>query len=187
MLYAHSSAREQSNPNVFISDELIGLRAVKPPYSERRNTDTILIPPLQQELSHDYHTIDNVDTDQIKVDDEEKDVATVEETPPIVELAPKLEEETPAPDDDSITPVGMEEAANEDQDLMIDNGEEEIVQPAAGNVTVMFQKILSLANGTNRGQVPVHVVHDDGEHAITTQKLKQCFVCFSPNVFLLKS
>ena len=162
------------------------MRSVKPPYSERRTTEIIPIPLLTQEPSRDYHTIEDVDTYQIEVDEEEKGPVTMEETSPIVKPTPKLEEEeTPIADDDSNAPVGMDEAANEDQDLMIHNGEEEMSQPAAaaaGNVTVMFQKILTLANGTNRGQLPFRVVHDDGELSMTTQELKLSFVCFSHTV-----
>jgi len=148
-------------------DELIALRAFKPPYAERRTTDSIPIPPVKDEPStfveiamNTAHTKNKetntpeeakahdttIQETKIEGPSSDKDVLKPSKLiPPSTATESGDENE----DDDSNEPAGKENASK-DQDLMLDDdGEED--QP--GNVAVMLQKILPLTGGS--GQVEI--------------------------------
>ena len=134
------------------------MRAFKPPYAERRTTDSIPIPPVKDEPSTFVEIATNTAYTKNKETNRREEAkehdTTVQETK--IE-APSSDENVLKPskpippsattesgdeneDEDSNEPAGKENASK-DQDLMLDDdGDED--QP--GNVAVMLQKILPL-------------------------------------------
>ena len=137
---SHSYISFYAHPLKFSTtrDELIRLRAIKPPLGARKDADNI---PPEVPVSMDTDsTVDESMATQPPSECSEDDPVT----------------NTPAPstaDDDSCEAVGKEEAAALDRDMMTDENssdeEEEPAQESSVKVSTMFQRLLNM----NAGQI----------------------------------